>query len=231
MSIVNRVDSSTSGLLLCCRVPVVEVRHGRARRHAWRRAATIDCRAPKLRLPDGRVLGDSGPRGARCAYSNPDRTAQPTTGRKRLCGFPPLHHVEARGDEILGHIMFSPMILTGHEEMRIMGLAPMAVAGVAAARHRYCPRSRKSRQLSRARRRYRGGCRPSRLLPTIWLRAASRFGLRRPKPGETLDSLVEGLCGRTRVCSQNSRGSSGCRRATCPKRPHAPRKLWNRCDH
>lgn len=28
---------------------------------------------------------------------------------------------------IVGHIMFSPVRLTGHEELRIMGLAPMAV--------------------------------------------------------------------------------------------------------
>ena len=28
---------------------------------------------------------------------------------------------------IVGHIMFSPMILTGHPELEIMGLAPMAV--------------------------------------------------------------------------------------------------------
>ena len=30
--------------------------------------------------------------------------------------------------EILGHIMFSPVSLPGHPELRIMGLAPMAVA-------------------------------------------------------------------------------------------------------
>lgn len=31
------------------------------------------------------------------------------------------------GGHIVGHIMFSPVHLTGHEELKIMGLAPMAV--------------------------------------------------------------------------------------------------------
>ncbi|MBT3213036.1 MAG: N-acetyltransferase [Deltaproteobacteria bacterium] len=30
--------------------------------------------------------------------------------------------------EIVGHIMFSPVILSGHPELKLMGLAPMAVA-------------------------------------------------------------------------------------------------------
>ena len=29
--------------------------------------------------------------------------------------------------EIVGHIMFSPVILSGHPELKVMGLAPMAV--------------------------------------------------------------------------------------------------------
>jgi putative acetyltransferase len=29
--------------------------------------------------------------------------------------------------EIIGHIMFSPVVLDGHPELKIMGLAPMAV--------------------------------------------------------------------------------------------------------
>lgn len=32
------------------------------------------------------------------------------------------------GGEVVGHILFSPVTLTGHPELRIMGLAPMAVA-------------------------------------------------------------------------------------------------------
>jgi len=31
-------------------------------------------------------------------------------------------------DEIIGHIMFSPVSLSGHPEAKVMGLAPMAVA-------------------------------------------------------------------------------------------------------
>lgn len=30
-------------------------------------------------------------------------------------------------DEIVGHIMFSPVLLSGHPELKLMGLAPMAV--------------------------------------------------------------------------------------------------------
>ena len=30
--------------------------------------------------------------------------------------------------EIVGHIMFSPVLLSGHPELKVMGLAPMAVA-------------------------------------------------------------------------------------------------------
>ncbi len=32
------------------------------------------------------------------------------------------------GDAIVGHIMFSPVVLPGHPELRIMGLGPMAVS-------------------------------------------------------------------------------------------------------
>ena len=35
--------------------------------------------------------------------------------------------VAADGDRVIGHIMFSPVTLTSHPEVRIMGLAPMAV--------------------------------------------------------------------------------------------------------
>lgn len=36
--------------------------------------------------------------------------------------------VAEHGGAIVGHIMFSPVVLTGHPELKIMGLAPMAVA-------------------------------------------------------------------------------------------------------
>lgn len=36
--------------------------------------------------------------------------------------------IAEENDQILGHILFSPVTLTGHEELKIMGLAPMAVA-------------------------------------------------------------------------------------------------------
>ena len=36
--------------------------------------------------------------------------------------------VAARGGTLVGHILFSPVSLTGHPEIRLMGLAPMAVA-------------------------------------------------------------------------------------------------------
>ena len=32
------------------------------------------------------------------------------------------------GDSVVGHIMFSPVTLSGHTKLKIMGLAPMAVA-------------------------------------------------------------------------------------------------------
>ena len=35
--------------------------------------------------------------------------------------------VAVEGTEIVGHILFSPVTLTGHQELAIMGLAPMAV--------------------------------------------------------------------------------------------------------
>ena len=36
--------------------------------------------------------------------------------------------VAEEGGEVIGHIMFSPVSLSGHPELRLMGLAPMAVA-------------------------------------------------------------------------------------------------------
>ncbi len=36
--------------------------------------------------------------------------------------------VAEQDDKIVGHIMFSPVILTGHAQLKMMGLAPMAVA-------------------------------------------------------------------------------------------------------
>jgi putative acetyltransferase len=36
--------------------------------------------------------------------------------------------VAVEGGTIMGHIMFSPVSLTGHPDLKIMGLAPMAVA-------------------------------------------------------------------------------------------------------
>lgn len=36
--------------------------------------------------------------------------------------------VAEEGGSVIGHIMFSPVSLSGHPELRIMGLAPMAVA-------------------------------------------------------------------------------------------------------
>jgi putative acetyltransferase len=35
--------------------------------------------------------------------------------------------VAEEGEQILGHILFTPMVLPGHEELKIMGLAPVAV--------------------------------------------------------------------------------------------------------
>ncbi len=40
---------------------------------------------------------------------------------------PTISLVADEGDEIVGHIMFSPVVLTGHPDLKIMGLAPMAV--------------------------------------------------------------------------------------------------------
>ena len=36
--------------------------------------------------------------------------------------------VAADGGEVVGHILFSPVTLSGHPDLQIMGLAPMAVA-------------------------------------------------------------------------------------------------------
>lgn len=41
---------------------------------------------------------------------------------------PVISLVAEENGQIVGHIMFSPVTLTGHEELKIMGLAPMAVA-------------------------------------------------------------------------------------------------------
>ena len=36
--------------------------------------------------------------------------------------------VAEEGGVVIGHILFSPVALSGHEELKVMGLAPMAVA-------------------------------------------------------------------------------------------------------
>jgi putative acetyltransferase len=42
--------------------------------------------------------------------------------------WPVVSLVAENGGAIVGHIMFSPVVLPGHPELKIMGLAPMAVA-------------------------------------------------------------------------------------------------------
>jgi putative acetyltransferase len=42
---------------------------------------------------------------------------------------PVISLVTEENDTIVGHIMFSPVSLSGHPGLKIMGLAPMAVAG------------------------------------------------------------------------------------------------------
>ena len=39
----------------------------------------------------------------------------------------PLISLVAEDNEIVGHILFTPMTFPGHEELKLMGLAPMAV--------------------------------------------------------------------------------------------------------
>jgi putative acetyltransferase len=41
---------------------------------------------------------------------------------------PVISLVAEQNEQIIGHIMFSPISITGHPALRIMGLAPMAVA-------------------------------------------------------------------------------------------------------
>ena len=46
----------------------------------------------------------------------------------RVQAYPLVSLVAEEGSEVIGHIMFSPVSLPGHPELKIMGLAPMAVA-------------------------------------------------------------------------------------------------------
>lgn len=41
---------------------------------------------------------------------------------------PTISMVAVKGEEVVGHILFSPVVLSEHESLQIMGLAPVAVA-------------------------------------------------------------------------------------------------------
>lgn len=45
----------------------------------------------------------------------------------RRQALPIISLVAQLGDRIVGHILFSPVVLTGHPDLQMMGLAPMAV--------------------------------------------------------------------------------------------------------
>lgn len=47
--------------------------------------------------------------------------------RLREAAHPLVSLVGLDGESVIGHILFSPVVLSGHEDLRIMGLGPMAV--------------------------------------------------------------------------------------------------------
>ncbi len=59
------------------------------------------------------------------AFETPSEANLVDTLRKQAT--PVVSLVAEEGDTIVGHIMFSPVSLSGHPELLIMGLAPMAV--------------------------------------------------------------------------------------------------------
>jgi putative acetyltransferase len=46
----------------------------------------------------------------------------------RRDAYPVISLVAESDEKVVGHIMFSPVTLTGHEDLRMMGIGPMAVA-------------------------------------------------------------------------------------------------------
>jgi len=100
-------------------------------------AVTLDQQlAPTLRLlerPDGSLLIRNESQADRAAVRNVNVAAFETQAEADLVDAlreradPVVSLVAEHEDKVVGHVMFSPVVLIGHEKLKIMGLAPMAV--------------------------------------------------------------------------------------------------------